>query len=127
MKKNLFFLFATSLLVAFTPAKKAGIENSNAQPTPLIVHSFHVVATGSDAVSYYVTLSFNLSTQTFVAISAHEDVLNPPAELDATLISGTGSTTGGNGSTIETTGVVVSIDNTSITIDIPDRPYTFDY
>lgn len=98
--KKLLFLFSAGLLFAFTSAKKTGIRKSNAQPTPLIVHTFHKVATGSDAVSYYVTLSFNLSTQSFVAISAHEDVVNPPGELNVTLISGQATTLNGNGSTI---------------------------
>jgi hypothetical protein len=126
MKKNLFFLFATSLFLAFTPAENVSIENANAQTLKAIVHSFHVVTTGSDQVSYYVTLDFNLSTQLFGVITAHAES-DPYNELDCTLDTGSGTTLGGNGSTIETTGVSISIDNTSITIDIPDDTYTFDY
>lgn len=126
MKKNLFFLFATSLFLAFTPAKDVSIKKVSSQTSHVIVHSFHVVTTGSDAVSYYVTLDFNLSTQSFGVITAHRES-SPLDELDATLASGSGSTLGGNGSTIVTTGVVVSIDNTSVTITIPNSTYTFDY
>ncbi|RNI39089.1 hypothetical protein EFY79_05435 [Hanamia caeni] len=129
MKTKLFLLFATGLLVAFTPAKKASTEKSNAQPAPLIVHTFHKVETGSDAKSYYVTLAFNLSTQSFAAISAHENIVNPPGELNVTLTSGQATTLNGNGSTIDITmDLHLSIDGTSITIAIPQESgIPFDY
>jgi len=127
MRKNLFLLFATVLFLAFTPAKNVSIENANAQTLKDIVHSFHKVVTGSDAVSYYVTLDFNLSTQSFGVITAHRES-NPLDELDVTRNSSTGTTLNGNGSTIDITQLGLSIDGTSITITIPyETEIPFDY
>lgn len=127
MKKNLFLLFATSLFLAFTPAKNASIKKVSSQTSQVIVHSFHKVVTGSDDVSYYVTLDFNLSTQNFGVITAHAES-NPYNELDVTLDSGSGTTLNGNGSTIDITNLDLSIDGTSITLFIPNETeIPFDY
>jgi len=127
MRKKLFLLFATSLFLAFTPAKNVTIENANAQTLKDIVHSFHRVNTGSNSVSYYVTLDFNLSTQLFGVITAHAES-DPYNELDVTLNSGVGTTLNGNGSTIDITQLGLSIDGTAITITIPSASgIPFDY
>jgi hypothetical protein len=126
MKKYLLLLCTACLFLAFTTPNSTPANYMENTLQTFVVHSFHYETTGSDGHTYYVTLDFNLATQQFGVITAH-DVLYPNNELDATLNSGYGDTTGGNGSTIVTTSVSITIDNTSVTISIPDNQYTFDY
>lgn len=125
--KNLLSLAAAMLLLAFTPRLSNPVPNhsgSNLQNS-FIVQSFHrdgSDVSSSDGHSYYVTLDFNLATQLFGTITAH-DVLTPSNELSVTLISGAATTHNGDGSTIDiTTALSLSINGTSVTLSIPTAP-----
>lgn len=122
--KNFFSFLATLLLLSFIPPTKTNHlpkQQEKKIVKKFIVKSFHrdgSDVTSSDGHSYYVTLDFNLATQAFGVITTH-DVLNPTNELDVTLISGTGTTSNGNGSTIDISALSLSINGTSVTLSIP--------
>lgn len=128
MKQSL-GLMAILLLLAFTP-QMTNLPNAKITVTSThpfwVVRTFHDQRDGSDGHTYYVTLDFNLATQAFGVITAH-DILTPSTELSVTRNSGSATTLNGNGSTIEVTqSLGLTIDGTSTTITIPTGTYPFD-
>lgn len=92
-----------------------------------MVHTFQQEETGSDGHTYLITADFNLATQLFGVITAHDE-LYPNTELDVTLNAGIGSTSGGDGSYVQvTTALQLTIDGTSTTLTVPVNPYYFIY
>ncbi len=123
-------LCTACLFIAATPAKHITTEkmiSETSKPSLWIFHTFHKVVLGSDDNSYYVTLDFNLSTQVFGVISAH-NVLYPSNELAVTKLSGAGTTVFGNGSTILVyEELALRVHTTLVTFVIPEDTYTIDY
>lgn len=130
--KNLLGYTAILLLLAFTTPTYlrnavSGHHYESILKQSFVVHTFQVEETGSDGHTYLITADFNLATQSFGVITAH-DVLYPNTELDLTLNSGTGSTSGGDGSYVQVTAALqLTIDGTSTTLTIPINPYYFIY